>query len=189
MCGRPLKGLGSDRPAPPPPNRDGAKVHHHCIPPPSASTGQRPSSPASTVERTRTSHRIPCGLRPHPTALRVCAGHRSATEDADDLLIRNSLGTPTRYSRRAPTGVSAGQGPFQHVVAGEGFEPSKLSRWIYSPLPLAARATCLGADGRIATEPRVRPIGRAAATQPTARQPAPRQPKRPFPSLRWGYPT
>jgi hypothetical protein len=30
-----------------------------------------------------------------------------------------------------------------HVVAGEGFEPSKLSRWIYSPLPLAARATCL----------------------------------------------
>ena len=29
------------------------------------------------------------------------------------------------------------------LVAGEGFEPSKLSRWIYSPLPLAARATCL----------------------------------------------
>jgi hypothetical protein len=27
----------------------------------------------------------------------------------------------------------AGQRPFQHVVAGEGFEPSKLSRWIYSP--------------------------------------------------------
>src|SRR5664280_3332741 len=52
------------------------------------------------------------------------------------------------------TRVSAGQGPFQHMVAGEGFEPSKLSRWIYSPLPLAARATCLGADGRIATQPR-----------------------------------
>jgi len=34
---------------------------------------------------------------------------------------------------RPPTGVSAGQGPFQHVVAGEGFEPSKLSRWIYRP--------------------------------------------------------
>ena len=32
-----------------------------------------------------------------------------------------------------PTGVSAGQGPFAHVVAGEGFEPSKLSRWIYRP--------------------------------------------------------
>jgi len=28
------------------------------------------------------------------------------------------------------------------LVAGEGFEPSKLSRRIYSPLPLAARATC-----------------------------------------------
>ena len=25
------------------------------------------------------------------------------------------------------------QGHSQHVVAGEGFEPSKLSRWIYSP--------------------------------------------------------
>ena len=31
------------------------------------------------------------------------------------------------------TGVLAGQRPFAHVVAGEGFEPSKLSRWIYSP--------------------------------------------------------
>ena len=28
------------------------------------------------------------------------------------------------------------------MVAGEGFEPSKLSRRIYSPLPLATRATC-----------------------------------------------
>src|SRR6187455_1220845 len=51
------------------------------------------------------------------------------------------------------TSVSAGQGLFAHLVAGEGFEPSKLSRRIYSPLPLAARATCRGADGRIATEP------------------------------------
>ena len=25
------------------------------------------------------------------------------------------------------------RGPLVHVVAGEGFEPSKLSRWIYSP--------------------------------------------------------
>jgi len=43
------------------------------------------------------------------------------------------------------TGVSAGQRLFALVVAGEGFEPSKLSRRIYSPLPLAARATCRGA--------------------------------------------
>ena len=28
---------------------------------------------------------------------------------------------------------SAGQGPFSGTVAGEGFEPSKLSRRIYSP--------------------------------------------------------
>jgi hypothetical protein len=28
------------------------------------------------------------------------------------------------------------------LVAGTGFEPVKLSRRIYSPLPLAARATC-----------------------------------------------
>ena len=36
------------------------------------------------------------------------------------------------------------------VVAGEGFEPSKLSRRIYSPLPLAARATRLFAVQRVA---------------------------------------
>src|SRR5687767_4986813 len=35
------------------------------------------------------------------------------------------------------------RGPLRNTVAGEGFEPSKLSRRIYSPLPLAARATCL----------------------------------------------
>src|SRR5688500_14941086 len=34
------------------------------------------------------------------------------------------------------------------VVAGPGFEPGKLSRRIYSPLPLAARATCRGAPWR-----------------------------------------
>lgn len=32
--------------------------------------------------------------------------------------------------------------PAKTVVAGTGFEPVKLSRRIYSPLPLAARATC-----------------------------------------------
>src|SRR6476620_5968391 len=50
--------------------------------------------------------------------------------------------------------VSAGQGLFVLVVAGEGFEPSKLSRRIYSPLPLAARATCRDAHGRIASNER-----------------------------------
>ena len=42
------------------------------------------------------------------------------------------FGYSNRVHERALDGVSAGQGPFQHVVAGEGFEPSKLSRWIYS---------------------------------------------------------
>jgi len=47
----------------------------------------------------------------------------------------NSLFDPSAAGppERPPISVSAGQGPFQHAVAGEGFEPSKLSRWIYSP--------------------------------------------------------
>ena len=48
-------------------------------------------------------------------------------------------------AKRPLTGIRAGQGPFTHVVAGQGFEPWKLSRRIYSPLPLATRATCRGA--------------------------------------------
>ncbi len=66
-------------------------------------------------------------------------------------------------------------GALPALVAGEGFEPSKLSRRIYSPLPLAARATCRGADGRIATEPpreSNRGRGRRARTPHT---PAPTQ--------------
>src|SRR3954470_14231486 len=46
----------------------------------------------------------------------------------------------------------AGEGPFVHRVAGEGFEPSKLSRRIYSPLPLAARATCRAARTRVESD-------------------------------------
>src|SRR5665647_3986790 len=61
---------------------------------------------------------------------------------------------PPGIRRGPPTTFPQVKGPLAHVVAGEGFEPSKLSRWIYSPLPLAARATCLGADGTIATQPR-----------------------------------
>ena len=49
--------------------------------------------------------------------------------------------------------ISAGQGPHLHLVAGEGFEPSKLSRRIYSPLPLAARATRQGTH-RVVTRQR-----------------------------------
>jgi len=39
----------------------------------------------------------------------------------------------TGNHERAPDHVSAGQRPSHALVAGEGFEPSKLSRWIYSP--------------------------------------------------------
>src|SRR6201990_3346087 len=42
----------------------------------------------------------------------------------------------------APTLLAGGKMPSDLVVAGTGFEPVKLSRRIYSPLPLAARATC-----------------------------------------------
>ena len=63
--------------------------------------------------------------------LRVCTGHRSAAEGRDARLIQPNLDTPMGYIWRPLTRVSAVQGPFQHVVAGEGFEPSKLSRWIY----------------------------------------------------------
>src|SRR5450756_858187 len=112
------------------------------------------TSPTSTATRARTYRRIPGGRRPRPFAFHVCAGHSPATQGRNGRLIQPILDTPTGYTRRPPSGVSAGQGPSEHVVAGEGFEPSKLSRWIYSPLPLAARATCLGADGRIATGPR-----------------------------------
>lgn len=41
-------------------------------------------------------------------------------------------------TKEAPDFVKSGA---SFVVASEGFEPSKLSRRIYSPLPLAARAT------------------------------------------------
>jgi hypothetical protein len=41
--------------------------------------------------------------------------------------------------------VPAGRRPFWLVVAGTGFEPVKLSRRFYRPLPLAARATRLAA--------------------------------------------
>src|ERR1035437_4462700 len=114
-------------------------------PTPNVFAVQRSKSPASTGAWTRTYRRIPVGRRPRPFAFHVCAGHSPATQGRNGRLIQPILDTPTGYIRRPPSGVSAGQGSSDHVVAGEGFEPSKLSRWIYSPLPLAARATCLGA--------------------------------------------
>ena len=123
------------RPTPPLPNgnRNGARVRHHCIPHPrhphrSACGRVRPAR--------RRGPKIPpvfrTDLHDARPLFRVCAGHRPAVEGRDDRLMRRHLDTPTGYMKRAPAGVSTGH-PFQHVVAGEGFEPSKLSRWIYRP--------------------------------------------------------
>jgi hypothetical protein len=54
-------------------------------------------------------------------------------EDRGDRIFHPTLDTPAGYMKGPPPCVSAGQGPKTHMVAGEGFEPSKLSRWIYSP--------------------------------------------------------
>lgn len=89
--------------------------------------------------RARTCHAAATG--PGCSTWRMRHGQRSGT-----YLAR-------RESERPPdTTFPQVRGPFV-MVAGEGFEPSKLSRRIYSPLPLAARTTCLGAHGRIARTP------------------------------------
>ena len=51
----------------------------------------------------------------------------------DDRLIRASSYTPTGIRDGPWPAFPQVKGPIEHVVAGEGFEPSKLSRWIYSP--------------------------------------------------------
>src|SRR6266498_1624403 len=49
----------------------------------------------------------------------------------------------TGPTRSAPDPAIPGRGPNRERVAGGGFEPPKLSRRFYRPLPLAARATRL----------------------------------------------
>jgi hypothetical protein len=49
--------------------------------------------------------------------------------EAEDIWVITLGGAAGAGGGPAP---SSHQGPFQHVVAGEGFEPSKLSRWIYN---------------------------------------------------------
>jgi hypothetical protein len=73
-------------------------------------------------------------LRHIEAAIRRAGGDRNfltySRRTAVDSRFRPITAGP---HKRPQTGVSAGQGPFQHVVAGEGFEPSKLSRWIFPP--------------------------------------------------------
>ena len=101
------------------------QVRHHAGGPPGPSTAKlRGVFGAASAKGKTTDH--------------VFAGHRLAR-----LPEQACLKTASPSRRKRPlTRVSAGQGPFSQRVAGEGFEPSKLSRRIYSPLPLAARATC-----------------------------------------------
>ena len=102
-------------------------------PTPDVPAGHRSQSPANTVARTRTSgvfranpappdqvHAFPqvTGLR--PKALRTA---KTAPFRYPHWVYEGGLGTAFPQVR----------GPLAHVVAGEGFEPSKLSRWIYRP--------------------------------------------------------
>jgi hypothetical protein len=57
----------------------------------------------------------------------------------------DSAGLAANLDRLGDLDAHAGQRPPGLVVAGTGFEPVKLSRRFYRPLPLAARATCLAA--------------------------------------------
>src|SRR6478735_7091967 len=103
-----------------------------------------------------------CPMRPNPpfpatrsgsscdvvisSVLDVLADATGRTAQASEGLRRaQRSGTYlARGAKQRPPDLAFPQvrGPLA-LVAGEGFEPSKLSRWIYSPLPLAARATCL----------------------------------------------
>jgi len=95
--------------------------------------GQRVGSPASTGARTQTSVRIPCGRGRRPPTRFVCAGHRPATREPEDRQNRAVSIPPPGMGEGPLTAFPQVRGPLTHSVAGEGFEPSKLSRWIYSP--------------------------------------------------------
>jgi hypothetical protein len=107
-----------------------------------------------------------CHDRLHPTSVGrrpdLSTGSQRQDRSAHN---RSSTAGPSRTQaaqrQRPLISISAGQGPYLHLVAGRGFEPLKLSRRIYSPLPLAARATRQGtpprrnaaAEARIAAPP------------------------------------
>lgn len=50
----------------------------------------------------------------------------------------------TRLTQLSPATIDAGGGAEVVGVAGEGFEPPKVNRLIYSQIPLAAWVTCPG---------------------------------------------
>jgi len=103
-------------------------------PTPAIPAGQRAGSPASTVVQTPTCVRIP---------------HKPRTRPIRFTRLRRSQARGTRtwwppkqgrfrypclvYEKGPPTTFPQVRGPLTHSVAGEGFEPSKLTRWIYRP--------------------------------------------------------
>src|ERR1035437_9665789 len=128
------RGLRSKGPARPTTNRDGVSFHSDYIPPP-------PTSPKVSARRVRQARwrgpELPGVFRADFSAtrfaLRVYAGHRPATQSPEDRQ-NGAVSIPPSGIRRGPRiAFPQVRGPLEHVVAGEGFEPSKLSRWIYSP--------------------------------------------------------
>src|SRR5664280_1020138 len=92
----------------------------------------------STGPELRHRHSRPSILRVH--SLRVTSCRNPAYASIRGLLaLSYATWTLPIITLGGATGAGGGpapsshQRPFLHVVAGEGFEPSKLSRWIYSP--------------------------------------------------------
>src|ERR1035437_1832123 len=91
------------------------------------------NNPSSTWREHKLPHVLRTDVDTTRPLVRVCAGHGPAAEGRDDRLI-HPIAYPYRVRKRAPVRrFRRHQWPFRHVVAGEGFEPSKLSRWIYRP--------------------------------------------------------
>jgi hypothetical protein len=107
---------------------------------------------ACCCTRTRSASTVANRLR--LTVSRRCARPKpqggSVTVERGQLFGRTSRrqldsGGRSRTVRERPADLlSQVTGPFSVHVPGEGFEPPKLSRLIYSQLPLATRATWLG---------------------------------------------
>ena len=80
-------------------------------PPPTSPQVSRLESPASTVAWTRTSRRIPGGPGAARSGLRVCAGHRSATQSSEDCQNGTVSIPPLGIRKGPPNCVSAAQRP------------------------------------------------------------------------------
>jgi hypothetical protein len=115
-------------------NREGVSFHSDCIPLP-------PTSPQASARRVRQARwrgpELPGVFRADPAPPDpVCAFAQVTGLRPKALRIAKTA--PFRYphwvyEEGLRTTFPQVRGPLEHVVAGEGFEPSKLSRWIYRP--------------------------------------------------------